>query len=266
MEHTAPTRVGLALSGGAARGFAHIGAVKGLVEHGVSFSCIAGTSVGSIVGALLAGGYEWGRILEIGRSLKWKELVAPTLSGLGLVTSRRLEAFMDDLLGNVTFADLVVPFRAVAVDITRGRQVVFDDGPVAPAVRASSAIPGIFEPVVAGERVLVDGGVMNNLPSDVVRAMGAEHVVGVDLNGLPSEATKPAHLIDVSFRSFAMLVECTSAKGRAEADVVIRPDLSAFSYHDLTRADELVAIGERAAIDALPQIRRLAEALPEAHP
>ena len=250
-------RVGLALSGGAARGFAHIGVIKVLQANDVTVDCVAGTSVGSIVGALFCGGYSWKEMREVADSLKWNELVSPTLSGMGLVTSGKLEAFIGELLGDIDFNDLRIPLRVVAADIARPREVVISDGSVARAVRASSAVPGIFEPLVEDDTAFVDGGVINNLPCEVVREMGAQKVIGVDLNHDRPQASMPVNLLDVSLRSFAMLLDCASEEGREDADILIQPDLTDYSYHDLSKADDLVRLGEEAAHRVVKQLRRL---------
>jgi NTE family protein len=250
-------RIGLALSGGAARGYAHLGVLQVLEENEIVPDYIAGTSVGSIVGALLAGGYPVKRIIEVAEGLKWQKLVAPTLSGLGLVTAKKLETFVNELLGEVDFSDLDIPFRAVATDLAAATEVVFSEGPVARAVRASCSVPGIFEPLVEDPRALVDGGVMNNLPSALLREMGADRVIAVDLNAQRADTGMPVNLIDVTFRSFAMLLNRTSVEGRDDADVVIQPDLNEFSYHDLSHAEEMIERGRTAAEDALPAIKKL---------
>lgn len=247
--------IGLALSGGAARGFAHIGVIKTLEENGIKIDYVAGTSAGSIVGALYCGGYGWQKILEVAESLKWSELVSPTFSGMGLISTKKLEGFIGELLGEVDFEELEIPFRAVAVDISRGEEVLIASGSVPKAVRASSSLPGIFEPVTEEDLVLVDGGVINNLPSEVAREMGADTVIGIDLNAHRPDKRKPVNLFDVTLRSFAMLLDCTSAQGREDADILVQPDLADFSYHDLSRASELVERGETAATAALEHLR-----------
>lgn len=249
--------IGLALSGGAARGFAHIGVVKVLQENQIDVGYVTGTSVGSIVGALLCGGYDWKEMVEIAESLKWSELVSPALSGMGLVSGKKLEKFIGELLGDVDFEELKIPFRAVAVDISRGEEVVFSSGSVARAVRASAAVPGIFEPLMEEDRALVDGGVLNNLPVALARDMGARKVIAVDLNSQRANSDLPVNLLDVTFRTFAVLLNQSSIAGREEADVLIQPDLEEFSYHDLSVSQELMARGEEAAKKLLKQLRGL---------
>jgi NTE family protein len=250
-------KIGLALGGGAARGYAHIGVLKVLEEKGISFDYVTGTSVGSMIGALICGGFGWEEILDIARKLSWKELARPTLSGLGLVSTEKLEKFIIRLLGDLDFDELDIPFGVVAVDIASAREVVFDRGSVARAVRASCSIPGIFEPVIEDDMALVDGGVINNLPSSLVRDMGAERVIAVDLNASRSEHKMPVNLLDISYRSFAMLLDSSSADGRDDADFLIQPDLKNFSYHDLSQADELFERGVEAAEKTLSRFARL---------
>jgi len=257
MKRKAKHGVGLALSGGAARGFAHIGVIKVLQENDIDIHYVTGTSVGSIVGALFCGGYGPQEMVDIAESLKWSELVSPTFSGMGLVSSKKLEGFIGELLGEMDFDELEIPFRAVAVDIARGEQVVFSSGSVARAARASSAVPGIFEPLVVDDRALVDGGVVNNLPVALAREMGARRVIAVDLNAQRGATGAPVNLIDVTFRSFAMLLNATSVDGREDADVLIQPDLDKFGYHDLSDSREMMARGERAAAAQLKKLRRL---------
>ncbi|MFO8043761.1 MAG: patatin-like phospholipase family protein [Alkalispirochaeta sp.] len=256
-KHKRNPTVGLALSGGAARGFAHLGVIQVLAEHQIPVHVITGTSVGSVVGALMAGGYTSEQMGQVAGNLKWQKLVSPTLSGLGLVTAKKLESFVSELLGQTDFNDLQIPFRAVATDIASAEEVVFSEGSVARAVRASCSVPGIFEPLVEGEAAYVDGGVINNLPSALAREMGADVVIGVDLNSQRPDPQLPVNLLDVTFRSFAMLLDRTSVEGREDADLVIQPDLNEFNYHDLSHAEEMIERGHTAASAVLSEIRKL---------
>lgn len=256
-KRTTPPSVGLTLSGGAARGFAHLGVIQALLEHKIPVHAITGTSVGSVVGALLAGGYNSQEMTEIAGSLKWQKLVSPTLSGMGLVTAKKLESFVSELLGQTDFSDLEIPLRVVATDIAGAEEVVFSEGSVARAVRASCSVPGIFEPLVEDDIAYVDGGVTNNLPSALTREMGADVVIAVDLNSQRPDPQLPVNLLDVTFRSFAMLLDRTSVEGREDADIVIQPDLNEFSYHDLSHAEEMIRRGRSAAEALLPEIRKL---------
>jgi NTE family protein len=145
----------------------------------------------------------------------------------------------------------------VAVDIESGREVVLQSGPVAKAVRASCSIPGIFEPTEIDGRLLVDGGLVNDVPTDVVRDMGAEHVVGVDLNADLVVPKRPENLIEIFYRSLNILIYNSAQRARRVADVVVVPGLAGFAYHDLSRLDELVARGEEAMQNQIGAVRKL---------
>ena len=238
-------KVGLVLSGGAVRGYAHLGVLKVLQENEIPIDFVTGTSVGSIIGALYCGGFNWDDIFKVATKLKWKELASPTLSGLGLVKADKMEKFVEKLLGDTDFSELKIPFKTVAVDISRAREVVIDSGPVARAVRASSSVPVIFEPLIEDDQALVDGGVMNNLPCALVREMGAQKVIAVDLNAHRAAEHIPVNLIDVSYRSFTMLLNNSSSEGREDADILIQPELYEFSYHDLSQAGRSFREGGR---------------------
>src|SRR5919199_1777404 len=177
-------RLGLALSGGAARGLAHVGVLKVFAEAGLSVDCVAGTSAGALVGGAFAAGMPVEEIERIGRSLRWRDLGRMTISRLGVQSNAFLEDYIRARFPVTRFEELPTPFAAVATDLHTGAAVVMrDEGDVAFAVRASCAVPGWYVPVVDSRgRQLVDGGVVANLPTSVVRALGAEVVVAVDVN------------------------------------------------------------------------------------
>jgi NTE family protein len=249
-------RLGLALGGGGARGLAHIGVLKVLEEEGLAAEFVAGTSVGSLIGALYCCGYGWRQLHELARTTDWSDLVTFTVPRLGLVNARKLEHLVDRLAGGRTLEQLPIPFRAVAVDITAGEEVVLAQGSVSQAVRASASIPGIFEPVRWEGRLLVDGGLLNNVPSDVVRDMGADVVLAVNLSGERVKSRPPDNILDVLLYSLEVLIYGQGQRGTAAADVPVVPDLAGFSYRNLGRLKEMVERGELAMRAALPALRR----------
>lgn len=250
--------LGLALGGGAARGFAHLGVLKALSEAGIRPNFVAGTSAGSVVGALFCAGHSWEEILHKTATMKWKHLVTLTLPRLGLVRPEGLRELIDALVGGGTMEDLDIPFAAMAVDLVAARPVVIDTGPVTDAVVASCSIPGIFVPVERNGTLLVDGGVLNAVPADTARSMGATFVMGVDLNAdVHGSKEHPENLVEVIIRSMALMMGATSSRGLEEADWVVRPDLAGFSYHDMSRRDEMVERGEQATLQALDQLSRV---------
>ncbi|MBP6785964.1 MAG: patatin-like phospholipase family protein [Candidatus Promineofilum sp.] len=277
---TARPRLGLVLGGGGARGLAHIGVMQVFQREGIPVDLIAGTSMGALVGALYAAGVPIATVKEeVGRLSSLKEqlkLVDVNLSAAGLsLGGRRIYNVMADLLGpELTFADLRLPLAMASVDIRSGREVVLQGGLVIDAVRASISVPGIFEPVNLGDYRLVDGGVLDNVPVDVARAMGATHTIAVDVlpsfsrnrpgmapveSGLqlPFGPTSFTELYNVMMIMIAALTE--SRLREYQPDQIIRPELPATItlLSGFSRAEEIIAAGERAVEEALPAIRDL---------
>lgn len=251
-----PSSVGLALGGGAVRGFAHLGVLQVLQREGFTPSFIAGTSVGSLVGALLAAGLSADTILETARDIRWKNLVKPTVPKYGLLNTEGLKNLVNELVDGCTVEELPVPYKAVAVDISRGSLSVIDSGPVGDAVQASCSVPGIFEPVQQGDSMLVDGGVINNLPADILHDMGADYVIAVDLTADQSEEAPPAHnIFEVLITSLMRLMSITGLPGKEAADCLISPALANYSYHAMDQFEALVEEGKKAAEKALPQLK-----------
>lgn len=262
-------RLGLALSGGAARGLAHVGVLKVFEEHGVRVDCVAGTSAGALVGGALASGMPFGEIEKIGRDLRWRDLGRMTVSRLGVQSNAVLEAYVRARFPVARFEELPVPFAAVATDLRTGAAVVMrDEGDLGFAVRASCAVPGWYVPVTdARGRQLVDGGLVANLPVSAVRALGAEVVVAVDVN---SEGAKflgpPTSVIGVLLQSMLVVQRTAVEHQRQLADVVISPAVGHLRWDELGRAEEFIEAGTAAARAAMPAVKELLEPRPEENP
>ena len=258
-------RLGLALSGGAARGIAHVGVLKVLAEEGVRVDCVAGTSAGALVGGALASGMTVEEIEAFGRGLRWRDLGRMTLSRLGAQTNAPMEDFIRAHFPCTRFEGLPMPFAAVATDLLTGAAVVMrDEGDMAFAVRASCALPGWYIPVTdARGRQLVDGGLVANLPTSVVRALGAEVVVAVDVN---SDGAKfmgtPTSVIGVLLQSIVVVQRTAVEHQRQLADVVISPSVGHLRWDEMTRASEFIEAGVEAARAAIPAIKELLEPQP----
>ncbi|HEY0169692.1 MAG TPA: patatin-like phospholipase family protein [Pyrinomonadaceae bacterium] len=274
MRHNADStgrrpRLGLALSGGAARGLAHVGVLKVFEEHGVRVDRVAGTSAGALVGGALAAGMSAGEIEEIGRSLRWRNLGRVTVSRLGVQSNAVMEQYVRERFPFSRFEELPTPFAAVATDLRTGAAVVMrDEGDLGFAVRASCAIPGWYVPVTdAKGRQLVDGGLVANLPVSVARGLGAEVVVAVDVN---HEGAKflgpPASVLGVLIQSMLVVQRVAVEHQRQLADVVISPAVGHLRWDELSRADEFIAAGAEAARAAMPAIKELLEPQPEDEP
>jgi len=246
-------KIGLALSGGAVLGIAHLGAIKVLEEHHIPIDFIAGTSAGSLVGAFLAAGYRSDEMFQLVKSLSWGKISKVTIPKMGLLNSKLLERFVDSHLGRIDIADLPRPFAAVAVDLTSGKEVIFRSGPVSEAVRASCTIPGVFTPLIRGDQVLVDGGVLNFLPTNVVRQMGADYVIAIKLMPGISNGKKPENIIQIMMNSFQLVIEQIAIHA-PNGDATIAPNLAGFTPHDFHQAEALYERGYLAALEVIKKI------------
>jgi len=262
-------RIGLALSGGAARGIAHVGVLCALTEHNIPIDCIGGTSAGALVGAAFASGMTVADLKELGHSLRWRNFGRLTVSRRGIQSSERMEEFLRARLPLKRFEDLRIPFAAVATDLHSGEAVVMRDrGDLAFAVRASCAIPGWYVPVTDAQgRELVDGGLVAVVPVKVTRELGAEIVIAVDVN---SEGAKflgtPQSIIGIILQSMMVVQRMVSAPQVREADLAIRPRVGHIRWDEMSRAAELLAAGYEAGVAAIPAIRSLLAAATNGKP
>jgi NTE family protein len=253
-------KIGLALSGGAARGLAHIGVIRVFENEGIPIDLVAGTSAGSIVGGALAAGLSADEIAEIGARLRWRNIGKMTLSKLGLQSNQRLEDLLRRHLPISRFEDLRIPFAAVATDLRSGDPVVMSGtGDVPFAIRASCAIPGFYVPVVdeAG-RQLVDGGLVSNMPASEVRALGADIVIAVDVNSEGAKFMGPPQSAFGIVVQAMMVVQRTVIRHQSvDADLVIRPLVGHLRWDEVGRAQEFIRAGEEAARLAIPRIKAM---------
>lgn len=256
----------MALSGGAARGAAHVGVLKVFREQGIPVDCVAGTSAGALVGGAFAAGLSVEQIEEIGGKLRWRDLGRMTLSRLGAQSNARMEDYIRALFPVSRFEELPTPFAAVATDLHTGAAVIMrDHGDVAFAIRASCAVPGWYIPVTDEQgRQLVDGGLVANIPTAAVRALGAEVVVAVDVN---FEGAKflgvPTSVVGVLLQSILVVQHTAAAHQRYLADVCISPRVGHIRWDETTRAAELIEAGEEAARASISAIKELLETRPE---
>jgi NTE family protein len=272
--------VGLALSGGGTRGLSHIGALKALEREGIPIDYLAGASMGGVIAAGYATGMSPAELEEeagkISRLRDVLRLVDPAIPNAGLLRGERLKEYFESRLGDCTFADLERPLALVAVDLNSRQEVIITEGPVALGLRATTSIPGIFMPLELEGMRLVDGGLLNNLPIDVARKMGADIVLAVDVDPDPDEIStgwegQYRWMPNGVARTFTILDESTRLMMRViqearmaeyPADVVMRPHLppgfNIFSGYN--RTDELIEAGEKAVSEALPQLWELLRA------
>ena len=248
-------KVGLALSGGGARGFAHLGAMMAFADNDISFDCVAGTSVGSLFGAAYALGLDLEQVKEFCHTVKDKDLVTKWLK-VGS-PSHNIERVADKLFDGAEFSATQIPFACVAVDLASGSEVILSSGSLAKACSASCAVPLVFTPVEMDGMVLVDGGVANNIPADVCRQLGAEVVIAVDLNHTRSQGTSSSKTIDRMGAVWRVMSSATSYKGQHNSDLVITPELRIFKSTTIADIDRMINEGYRATVEKLDEIKYL---------
>jgi NTE family protein len=251
-DQTTRPKVGLALAGGFARGIAHIGVLRAFRDAGIPIDCIAGTSVGALIGAGYCAGVSLERMEEIGRATTFADFGRWTPSWLGLATNQRMEKYLARMTPATTFAELKTPLAISATDINEGVTIYYLNGALAPPLRASCAYPGLFVPIQYEGRTLVDGFLTAPVPVEGALIQGADIVIAVYLEA--GGIQNPRTAVDVISRSFNIIQKHTDVSWRQQADVIIEPDVSTFAWDDFTKTPELIAAGEAAAMKALPEI------------
>ncbi len=251
------TGLGLALGGGFARGFAHLGVLQVFEQHHIPISHIAGASVGSILGAAYASGAPLRRIIETCRTLRFRDIARWRVSRLGLASNQRLAILIDRVFESRQFEDLQIPLAVVATDLTSGEPVVFTQGNLVDAIRASCAFPGLFEPVQIGTRYLADGGLVAPVPTCAARSLGAALVIGVSVGMQDGHRGAPTNIFQVVSRAVNAAQKHQLEIWERYADLVLRPDVQTLAWDDFDRADEAIQAGAAAAYDALPRIEKL---------
>ena len=254
-------RIGLVLGGGAARGFAHVGVIRALEQEKIPIDLIVGTSVGSLIGALYAHETNSFELEWTAFSLERDDLLDYVLisATMGPIKGERLEAFVSKKVPVANIENLKIPFAAVATDLNRGTRVVLDRGPLARAIRASCAIPGVFQPVEHQGRLLVDGGTLDNLPVSVARAKGADIVIAVDISQNVTNFNI-TNLVDVTLQAVHIMFSESVSQRRRDADVLISPAVGNVAMMDFTQKKRLMQVGIEAGQQAAPAIRQAIEA------
>ena len=251
-----PPKLGLALGGGAARGFAHIGVIQVLEEAGLRPDFVAGTSAGSVVAALYASGKTGAQLQQIGESMEEAAITDWTLPvfNSGLVRGDALAKYVNQQVGGRSIENMAVPLGIVATDLYSGEMMVFQRGNTGTAVRASSAVPALFQPVKISGRSYVDGGLVSPVPVRAARLMGAQVVLAIDISSPPDSSGADG--------TIAVLLQTASIMGKSinvfelkEADVVVRPDLREVSSADFSSRKKAIEAGRRAMLEFLPQLR-----------
>jgi NTE family protein len=245
-------KVGLALAGGFARGIAHIGVLRAFRDAGVPIDCIAGTSVGALIGAGFCAGVSPEKMEDIGHATNFTDFGRWTPSWLGLATNQRMEKYLARMTDATTFEELKIPLTISATDINAGVTIYYSSGQIVPPLRASCAYPGLFVPIQYEGRTLVDGFLTAPVPVDGALLLGADIVIAVYLEAGGIE--NPRTAVDIISRSFNIIQKHADISWRQQADVIIEPDVKSFAWDDFTKTPELVAEGEAATLRVLPEI------------
>lgn len=257
--------IALALGGGAAKGFAHIGVIKALEAQGIVPDIIVGTSAGSVVGALYASGMNGFSLQQMAIALDESEVSDWSLPDRGILRGDALATFINKAVNNATIEKLPKKFGAVATDLANGEPIVFRSGDTGTAVRASSSVPGIFQPVAIRGREYVDGGLVSPVPVRFAREMGADFVIAVDISNKP-QPTKTKSSLDLLLQTFTIMGQRIARGELLHADVVIRPDIGQLAGSNFKTRHLAVLEGEKAATQVLPALKAKLENWPNPQP
>ena len=251
-------RVGLALSGGAARGIAHVGVLRALTENQIPIDAIAGASAGALIGGSFAAGLSINDLEEMARGFRWRHTARLSFSPLGLQSNKPMEDYLRKRLPVARFEDLKIPFAAMVTDLRKGALVVFrDKGDLPFAIRASTCIPAVYTPIEDSQgRLLIDGGIVANLPISHTRDLGADIVIGVDVNSDGIRFFhKPRTALGVLAYTYIAVERIFSNQERQDADVLITPKIGHIRWDQTRRSSELVKLGYEAGVAAIDEIR-----------
>ncbi|AON53611.1 NTE family protein [Herbaspirillum seropedicae] len=258
-------KIGLALGGGAARGFAHIGVIKALEAQGVQVDVVAGTSAGSLVGALYAAGNDGFALQKLALAMDeaaisdWSVPLFSKVSGV--LKGEGVQNYVNKALNNVPIEKFKIPFGAVATDLRSGQPILFQRGNAGIAVRASSAVPGVFQSVKIGDHTYVDGGLVSPVPVRFARQMGADFVIAVNISANPEAQAASSSSVDVLLQTFAIMGQTINQYELKNADIVLQPGLGAMKGSDFASRNVAIMAGEQAALAAMPEIKRKLKAM-----
>ena len=249
-------KIGLCLGGGGTRGYAHLGAIKAFEEYGIKFDAVAGTSVGSIVGVLYCSNMKFEELYKVSKKVQPKEI---RKSKFGFMPSdtEGLQSLINASCPYDKIEDLPIKFWAVAVDLKTGWEHDFDKGEIAPIIAGSCAVPAVFSPVSYENYYLIDGGVMNNIPANVLKEHGCDIVITVDVNSTRGSGTESTKTLDTIMASIGIMMKNNSKSGYTYSDIVIKPNIKKYKSTQIKGAEEMIEEGYNATMALMPQIMQL---------
>lgn len=245
-------KIGLALGGGAVLGAAHIGVLQALHEQEIEINAISGTSIGALIGALYAFGKSPDEIEEIALGVNWKKLSSFSLSRFGVLSNEKIGDIISEYFGDVSFCDAQISLNMVATDITTGEKVILGEGSVKEAVMASCCLPGLFIPVEIDGRLLVDGGLVENVPCRTLQEHDIDYTIAVDLNAKHS-FKKPEGIVGVLLNTFDFIFNASTSLQLKSAECIIRPDLSRFNAINTSQIEALIEAGYEQTLQQLQE-------------
>lgn len=249
-------KIGLALGSGGARGFAHLGAIKVLKDEGIPIDLIAGSSMGAMVGCFYGAGLDINRLYKLSKAFKRKYYLDFTIPRMGFIAGAKVKELIRIFTHGKMLEQLDIPVRVVATDLMTGEKVIFDKGSIADAVRASISIPGIFVPEKLNGRLLVDGAVVDRVPVSVVKEMGADIVIAIDVSQVKTN-TEITSIYDVIMQSLdIMQMELVNYRA-VDSDIMIRPSVEMYSSRAFTNIDDIILIGEQETRKQINSIKKI---------
>ncbi len=257
-------KIGLALGSGGARGFAHVGVIKTLLDEKIPIDMIAGSSMGAMVGCFYGAGLDIERLYTLSKVFRRKYYLDFTLPKMGFIAGNRVKELIRIFTFGRNLQELDIPVHVVATDLMTGDKVIFKEGPIADAVRASISIPGIFVPEKLNDKLLVDGGVVDRVPVSVVEEMGADIIIAVDVSHV-KQNTEITSIFDVIMQSIDILQMEAVANREIASDIMIRPPVEMYNSRAFTNIDEIIAIGEEETKKHIQKIHGLIEQWKEQH-
>jgi NTE family protein len=249
-------KIGLALGSGGARGFAHIGVIKVLIEENIQIDYIAGSSMGALIGSFYSSGMQVDQLYKLALAFKRKYYLDFIVPKMGFISGQKLKEFIRIFTKGKNLEDLHIPVAVVATDLKNGEKVIFREGPIAEIVRASISIPGIFVPEKIGNRLFVDGGVVDRVPVSVAKEMGADVVIAVDVSHYKADA-EIISILDVIMQSIDIMQDELTRFGELSSDIMITPNVQQYSSRAFTNIKEIIEIGEEETRKQIPKIREM---------
>lgn len=263
-------KIGLALGGGGAKGFAHLGALKVFEKNNIEFDIVSGTSIGALVGALYCAGFKFEEIKKLSDEIPWKKLLDLSIPKEGLIKGDKIEEYIRKLLQGKQFSDLEKPLFITATDIKNFREIIFNKGDLAKAIRASISIPGVFNPVTNNEKVLVDGGVIDNLPIEILKLNGAKKIIAINLFNKQTKDFKydtaetkkekiPSNIMINLMNSYAILEQekLKRTLKNIEDEIIISPNIDSIKIYEFNKSKKGIEEGEKATEEKIKQIKKI---------